>query len=120
MGQRGQRASLQPPLEAQDATCQSVTRSMFLPSSCTSEGNQHSHGTALGMWGEHGMGGGHGRAPSPGQGERRALCPQNVSLGNSQEQMWERDGGEAGQVQAMYQSSWKSIKALQVRQVCQE
>lgn len=52
-----------------------------------------------------------------GGGGPALIAPQNPPIGSSQEQIWERDGGEAGQVQAMYQSFWKSIKALQARQV---
>lgn len=54
----------------------------------------------------------------PWQGEQRAMSHQDLLLGSSLEQIWDRDGDEMGKVQAMHQSTWKSIKALQVRQEC--
>ena len=59
---------------------------------------------------------GQGATGSPGRGGRRAPAPQTPPPGSSQEQMWERDGGEAGQAQATYPSSPQSIKASQATQ----
>lgn len=51
----------------------------------------------------------------PVRGEQRALPLQDPLLGSSLEKIWDREGDEVGKVQAMYQSTWRSIKALQAR-----
>lgn len=57
-------------------------------------------------------------SPLPPQGEQRTTSCQDLLLGSSLEPIWDRDRDEVGKVQAMHQSTWKSIKALQVRQEC--
>lgn len=119
VGHRGPHAAAGSPAAFLGARCaRGVTRGRAVPGQQTpQDASEELHrvrgtGTAAAVpqgwsWGDAaGCGGG----PAP-------ITPQNLPIGSSQEQIWERDGGEAGQVQTMYQNFWKSIKALQARQV---